>query len=680
MHSPLARPLSYVFSGKRSRIRLQTLLFVVLSLVLFGASIAPLSAQGGSTGLCTATVDQLNGQGRFSLNGLGRFSLNGLEGANAQLDGSDGIPQSLIDEVLGNTIDSTWLQQYIDGWTSGNKPSVAPETTAILIVDDFGQKGIDTSTVPAEQRAEWNAQHQEVYGSPLPDFIQQATHGELVREVVQSLINELRNSSDGDLQHLADHLWVVEVDISDDAGYQLDAVAEQIRTTVSEYQSFYGVNRFIINMSFGLVPCEVQSVSRDIDFSFDRFQGQRNETPRYVFDVDFEAVSGEPQPVAYNGYSITDFLIEGFGGQRGNVRLTEDEATKAVGALLNYPSTGINGGEPDMLQLRALLSSYLQASANGTMSVIPIAASGNYADVIPSAPLAPAKYPEVVAVGATLGMKTDSPEWFYSQPAHLLAPGAWYNFFTDGSYSAGTSFSAPYASVLASMYIAFPGVCTFADARPPLKNFSYIETTLAYDDLPFTCSYDGIVKDYELIQNGGFENRLWDNSNDLLPWEVSDNLKDKIRCNKAGKTAVAYGDSCAYTFKSSPGENSKLKQMPVNPVVHYNKGDTLELSLYAGASDPTGFVLAKLRIGYSDGTEKSKLNLQQFQSTGYELISGSYVLDSGSVEKVKVQIQNKSQAGKVFVDDVSLKYTPALIERNGVEGLPSAPADVLPLP
>jgi hypothetical protein len=680
MHYPLARPLSNL----RRRKRLSSTLFVLIAFIFFGTSIAPASAQGQFTGLCTATVDQLNGQGRFSLNGLSRFSLNGLEGANAQLDASDGIPQSLIDEVLGNTIDSTWLLPYIEGWISGNKPSVAPEDTAILIVDDFGQKGLDTTTLPAAQRAEWNQQHLAVYGFPLPDFIQQATHGELVREVVQSLKEELYNSGDGDLQHLADHLWIVEVDISDAAGYQLDAVAAQIRSTVAEYQSSYGINRFIINMSFGLVPCEVQSLSRDISFSFERFQGQRNETPRFVFDVDFEAVDNEPQPVAYNGYGITDFFIDGFGGSGGQdrgSRLTEEEAVRAVGELLSYPSTDIDSGEPEMLQLRTLLSTYLQASADGTMAVIPIAASGNYADVIPDAPLAPAKYPEVVAVGATLGMKPDSREWVYSQPAHMLTPGAWYNFFADGSYSAGTSFAAPYASVLASMYLAFPEVCKFDGPRPPLKNFDYIESTLYYDKLAFACDYDGVIEyEYEMIQNGGFENSLPNGSSDLLPWEVSNNYKDKIRCNKPTKPNVAYADECAYVFKSTPGENSKLKQLANNPAVTYNTGDLLEVSLYGGASDPTGYVLVKLRVGYTDGTEKGKLNLEFYQTTGYQHIGDTFVLDSDSISKIKLQIQNKSQAGKVFIDKVSLKYVESEARRADAVDLPEASQELLPLP
>jgi hypothetical protein len=683
MHYPLTRLRFNVFSGKRLRNCWLSNLFVVMSLVLLAVSISPTSAQSGQfTDLCTTTVDQLNGQGRFSLNGLSRFSLNGLEGANAQLDSTDGIPQSLIDEVLGNTIDSTWLEQYINGWTSGNKPSVAPETTAILIVDDFAENGVDTTSIPAAQRAEWNQQHQQVYGSPLPDFIEQATHGELVREVVESLIQELSNSGDSDLQNLASHLWVVEVDISGNAGYELDAVAGQIRQTISDYQSNFGIKRFIINMSFGLVPCEVQSLSRALTFSFDRYQGQRNETPRYVFDVDFEAVSGEPQPVAYNGYGITDFFIDGFGGSnpQGKARLTEDQALQAIGELLSYPSTDISGGEPDMLQLRALLSTYLQASANGQMAVIPIAASGNYADVIPDAPLAPAKYPEVVAVGATLGMKAESPEWIYSQPAHMLAPGAWYNFFADGSYSAGTSFSAPYASVLASMYLAFPDVCKFSGGKTPLKNHAYIEPTLHYDHLPFTCSYDGKVDEYEMILNGGFENRLADNSNDLLPWAVADNFKDKIRCNKPTKPAIAFRDACAYSFKSTSGENSKLTQLVSNPDVSYSTGDTLVLSLFGAASDPGAQVLIKLRVKYSDGTEKGKLNFQFGQTNGYWFVKDDFVLDSSSVDGIKVKIQNKSQAGKVLVDDVSLKYSPTGLRAFAVEDLPDASEELVPLP
>src|SRR5690606_8918457 len=136
----------------------------------------------------------------------------------------------------------------------------APEDTAILTVDVFGADFIDTSSIPAAQREQWNQQHQEVYGGPLPDFIKQVTHGELVYEVVDNLVTTLRDSGNSELEHFANHLWIRQVDISGAAGYELSAVADEIRDTVSDLQLNYGVNRFVINMSFGLVPCEVQSL------------------------------------------------------------------------------------------------------------------------------------------------------------------------------------------------------------------------------------------------------------------------------------------------------------------------------------------------------------------------------------------------------------------------------------
>lgn len=681
MRSHFTRIYTSVFSGKK----FQTAFFLTLILLLSGlTSIPTTNAQGSSsTGLCATTVDQLNGQGRFSLNGLSRFSLNGLEGANAELDAADGIPQELIDEVLGNTIDATWLQQYIDGWNNGNKPSVASERTAILIVDDFGSDAVDTSTLPAAQREEWEKQHQEVYGSSLPDSIEQIAHGDLVAEVVENLLSTLRGSGNTDLFTLANNVWVIKVDISDTAGYQLSLIADEIRSTVSDLQANYGINRFIINMSFGLVPCEIQNLgTRDVSFSFARFQSQRNETPRFIFDVDYEFDTGEPAPVAYNGYGITDFFIDGYGNGVNTPdrapRLTEEEAVRAVGELLSYPSTDPTSSEPEMLKLRTLLAEYLKASTDGLMYVIPIAASGNYADVIPDAPLAPAKYPEVIAAGATLGMLPNSHEWFFSQPAHLLAPGAWYNFYEANSYSAGTSFAAPYASVLASMYLAFPEVCKFTDGRPPLKNFNYIEAALHYDHLPLTCSYSGEIGGYEMISNGGFENRTADGSKDLLPWIVKLDHKDKIRCNNPEKPdkRKAYADRCAYGFKGGPGEKSKLIQTPSNPVVTLEAGGTLDLSFYGHGKKPASDLRVKLIVKYDDGTPKGKIDIRFGQTNGYQWFEESYKLESSLINKVKLKIIHKSLAGKVFIDDVSVKYTPP----PQVMSLPAAPVDPLPLP
>lgn len=166
-----------------------------------------------------------------------------------------------------------------------------------------------------------------------------------------------------------------------------------------------------------------------------------------------------------------------------------------------------------------------------------------------------------------------------------------------------------------------------------------------------------VITGIEQLVNGSFELKDGANKPLLDPWKQTKATKDKIKCNKPEKV-IAHVGMCAYMYKGSVGENSKITQT-VNGA--YASGHVFTLSLYANASKATTSGKVKLRVKYADGSDTGKINLTLGQTSGYTLFADSYTLISPNVSKVKVQVQNKSKSGKLFVDGISLKYAPSAL-------------------
>jgi CSLREA domain-containing protein len=165
------------------------------------------------------------------------------------------------------------------------------------------------------------------------------------------------------------------------------------------------------------------------------------------------------------------------------------------------------------------------------------------------------------------------------------------------------------------------------------------------------------VTELELVSNGGFEAKDASSGKpNLLPWVAKGATQDKIKCNKPDKIVARSGD-CAYQFKGSVGENSKIQQNAFTVGLPFAVGDLLDLSVYVNAGSSAAKGKIKVRVKYSDGTDTGKITEAIITTTEYTEIPGGYVLVSGAVSKIKVGIQNSSTSGKVYIDDVSLLYT-----------------------
>ncbi|MBC8100774.1 MAG: hypothetical protein H7Y11_15145, partial [Armatimonadetes bacterium] len=160
----------------------------------------------------------------------------------------------------------------------------------------------------------------------------------------------------------------------------------------------------------------------------------------------------------------------------------------------------------------------------------------------------------------------------------------------------------------------------------------------------------------ELLINTGFEAKTSDGSPELPPWVLKLGTSDKIKCNKAGKPPVAQAGECAFQFKGSVGENSKLEQTAVITGLAFAAGDALNFGVQADAKDTSVLGKVKVTVKYTDATPKTKASVDFIQTTGYQALSGSTPLASGAVAKIKFSIVHQSPASKVRVDSASLLW------------------------
>ncbi|MCU0496677.1 MAG: S8/S53 family peptidase [Anaerolineae bacterium] len=650
--------------------------------------------------VCSADIGSVNGQGRFTLSGLGRFTLSGLEGGNASLGPEDSdVPQELRDEILNNPIDTSWLQPFFAPFANGDV-SGSPQKTAILIVDDFADNLLDVDLQLGSLPGDWEAQIAEYYTGPPPptDQLPILTHGDMVFEVVNDLYETLNDDPNNTaLNDLYDNIQIDFVDISTAGSYELGLLLPALTAKINTLQS-QGFTAFVINMSFGLLPCTMPAQNGFPAFDFRDFLEARNSANKWVFDVDGRIDQQERviRPVVYRAYGLLDYFNDVLG-------FDDDDGLAYLAHLYSYDFEN----DPTLRDFAQQLQNYLNDSASGQRFYLPIAASGNFADIYSHAPLYPAALPQVIAVGATLGMETA--EWRYSQPAHLLTPGAWYNMYRADSFVAGTSFAAPYASMVGAMFIAYRGVCEypvdgFGNAWPPLVDFNYVETVWKVSNNPLLCSYTGDPipptatptlppstatntpvpptatntpvpptatntpdpgSAIELLRNRSFEDDL--NPVDGLAdfWGIRNGTGEARICD--GSVSIANTGICAFRFRGSGAtEDSILQQRADLSLATLSAGNVLTLRGFVNASGAPNFRI-RIIVNYADGQiERAQARFNTNTSNNYiELVDPltnrplQLNLTANNVVQVRVVFWSRNSTGVTYWDDISLKITPA---------------------
>ncbi len=224
------------------------------------------------------------------------------------------------------------------------------------------------------------------------------------------------------------------------------------------------------------------------------------------------------------GFGLVDYVHE-------NLGVPDDLVDDYIHVLVDS-----DGDEGDLFDLRVLLQNYQQMSAasNGDFAVIPVGASGNYRPWLFAQPLTPAAWPEVVAVGGTLGNYGDL--WRFSHDGNVLAPAAGYPI-GDNTYIAGTSFAAPFVSMAAAQWLTYPNACNFNGTTPPLvetaQSKSANQTFVPASSMPFDCSVNNTAAN--VSGDGGTAGT---NSTTAVSYSIESNDPAVMQTGKWSSTAT----------------------------------------------------------------------------------------------------------------------------------------------
>lgn len=157
----------------------------------------------------------------------------------------------------------------------------------------------------------------------------------------------------------------------------------------------------------------------------------------------------------------------------------------------------------------------------------------------------------------------------------------------------------------------------------------------------------------QLVLNGGFEDAgakpKFGNG-----WTGAGLSKDKRLCTGIG----ANGSLCAFRFKGSATENSKLKQ--TLSISWLDIGDTVTLSaLFKPTSVPENSRVARLKVVYLDGTKAVKTIRLGGTSDLYIPAAAEPLIIERDVRKLQVFIEYRGASGSFLVDEAQVTVTSA---------------------
>ncbi len=158
----------------------------------------------------------------------------------------------------------------------------------------------------------------------------------------------------------------------------------------------------------------------------------------------------------------------------------------------------------------------------------------------------------------------------------------------------------------------------------------------------------------QLIVNGGFEAFAEDTK---VPngWTLKNASKDKVKCNKPSKP-FAFEGACAFMFKGTAGESSKLQQTIATDKLGLGAGDVMKFSgYYQGKNVGANTAYIQVVVKYTNpALPKDKARITLPAGTYDYATQLADVTVDGPVQKVKVKAQNTGQSGKFYIDSVSL--------------------------
>jgi hypothetical protein len=168
-------------------------------------------------------------------------------------------------------------------------------------------------------------------------------------------------------------------------------------------------------------------------------------------------------------------------------------------------------------------------------------------------------------------------------------------------------------------------------------------------------------------------------------WTQTTPTDDRRKCNTATKV-FAHTGNCAYRFKGSSAENSRLTQdVPIDQIA---LGDTLKLNGWVSVTGTGINVRFLVRAYYFDGTSaRIKLTVKGV-TTGYKqlapipddnIANGINTLELAKAFRttphpLTFEIRNRSLSGKVLIDDLQLTVLETGARRDSAD-IPLPPSD-----
>lgn len=322
----------------------------------------------------------------------------------------------------------------------------------------------------------------------------------------------------------------------DTIGYSTDVIANRIPTALDLLENELGLSRFVVNMSFAVVPCDsflegltdalAQNEYRDIlaqEFPeladlFDRLISEDSldaktalvtvlnlsiTPPEARIAVDTEVLIRTTQSTyqEQEGESISGYLVECYplseegispAQQDTIITPTVDPDTDGKGLVIPECDDPIFADDPLMETLREVV--VRDADVEDGRRVINIASAGN-ADF--DFAFAPGYYPSVVSVSAefsSLPASVGNGVILTSNGGEVQMDGVYEH---DGLFEVGTSFAAPRLSVEAALYLLNGGeiscVGGVASSSPPLAHLGWDDLARADAGRDYCTEFNALV-------------------------------------------------------------------------------------------------------------------------------------------------------------------------------------------
>lgn len=177
----------------------------------------------------------------------------------------------------------------------------------------------------------------------------------------------------------------------------------------------------------------------------------------------------------------------------------------------------------------------------------------------------------------------------------------------------------------------------------------------------------------ELLTNNSFDLDLITPFNQPDGWNLLNQSKDRLTCNTAANSTIAYEGNCAYFFQGRAGEKAILSQI-TRPMIILTPTNVLHTRVVYRTNSVKPSLMVRLFVYYHDGSVAKRagaINTVAQEYVAFNL-KPLKVKAGKTVKKLKLVFQNRATAGRVYIDSASVNTTQSVIPAGAILDLPSA--------